>query len=135
MLFIDLRHNQYLLLTFTFLLTVVQSTCYLPNGTAHDDPGTGLCSADPSSPLRNVCCHTRWANPSGGDVKNGPTADICLPNGLCENRGNSSIPGEEQAEWTRYYKVYCANKDWEGCLNICNGSVSLEFLCRSFLGE
>ncbi|KAG9185286.1 hypothetical protein G6011_07830 [Alternaria panax] len=60
-----------------------------------------------------------WLNPPGGDVKNGPTADECLPNGLCQNRGFSSVQGQEVPEWTHFYRVNCANKNWEGCVNVC----------------
>ena len=76
-----------------------------------------------SSPLYNTCCQSAWPNLPGGDVKNGPTADECLPNGLCQNRGWSSVSGQEKKEWTHFYRVYCANTDWEGCLDVCSEGV------------
>ncbi|KAH6870718.1 hypothetical protein BKA58DRAFT_440257 [Alternaria rosae] len=94
-------------------------TCFLPNGTAHQDEGTSRCSSISSSPLYNTCCQTQWPNPPGGDVINGPTADECMPNGLCQNRGFSSAPGQEAEPWTHFYRVYCANANWEGCLDVC----------------
>jgi hypothetical protein len=99
------------------------ATCYLPNGTVHQDEGTSRCSSISSSPLYNTCCQTGWPNPPGGDVKNGPTADECMPNGLCQNRGFSSVPGTESDPWTHYYRVYCANANWEGCLDVCRDGV------------
>ncbi|KAH8722610.1 hypothetical protein GQ44DRAFT_729483 [Phaeosphaeriaceae sp. PMI808] len=32
----------------------------------------------------------------------------------------STKPGDEAPPWTHFYRVYCTNKDWEGCLNVCN---------------
>ncbi|KAI4657883.1 uncharacterized protein J4E78_006272 [Alternaria triticimaculans] len=102
--------------TFLLLLASLPSstpTCFLPNGTAHQDEGTSRCSSISGSPLYNTCCQTQWPNPPGGDVINGPTADECMPNGLCQNRGFSSAPGQEAEPWTHFYRVYCANANWE----------------------
>lgn len=112
--------------TFLLLLASLPSstpTCFLPNGTAHQDEGTSRCSSISGSPLYNTCCQTQWPNPPGGDVINGPTADECMPNGLCQNRGFSSAPGQEAEPWTHFYRVYCANANWEGCLDVCRDGV------------
>ena len=104
------------------LLTTLPSslaTCYLPNGTEHLDSGTSRCASSIDDPLYYTCCQSGWVNPPGGDVKNGPTADECLPNGLCQNRGFSSVQGQEVPEWTHFYRVNCANENWEGCINVC----------------
>jgi len=83
-----------------------------------------VCSFDTTNSLHTTCCHTKWENPPGGDVRNGPTKDECLPNGLCRNRGMSTIAGREVAPWTHYYRVYCTNQDWSGCLPVCDTGVS-----------
>ncbi|RYN86201.1 hypothetical protein AA0120_g8293 [Alternaria tenuissima] len=104
------------------LLTTLPSslaTCYLPNGTEHLDSGTSRCASSIDDPLYYTCCQSGWVNPPGGDVKNGPTADECLPNGLCQNRGFSSVQGQEVPGWTHFYRVNCANENWEGCINVC----------------
>lgn len=46
-----------------------------------------------------------------------------MPNGLCQNRGFSSAPGQEAEPWTHFYRVYCANANWEGCLDVCRDGV------------
>lgn len=102
------------------LTSLSEATCYLPNGTAYEDPGTQPCSTDPATPLYSVCCHGKWDNPPGNDIKDGSTKDECLPNGMCRNQGFSTIPGQEFPAWTHYYRVYCTNQDWSSCLNICD---------------
>jgi hypothetical protein len=117
-----------LFLTFTLafitLLHFSLAIYFLPNGTAHEDEGTQPCSFDTTNPLHATCCHTKWENPSGGDARNGLTKDECLPNGLCRNRGMSTIAGLKVARWTQYYRVYCKNQDWSGCLKVYNNGVS-----------
>lgn len=112
------------LINLTTIITLATSICFLPNGTSHDDQGTQPCSLDPSSPLHNTCCHSKWENAAGGDLKFGQPKDECLPNGLCQNRGFSTKEGAEAAPWTHFYRVYCTNKDWEGCLSVCDTGVS-----------
>lgn len=114
-----------LLIAFTCITIAVLSegTCYLPNGTSHDDEGTQACSFDATNPLYATCCHGRWPNPSGNDTKYGPTKDTCLPNGLCKNKGYSTIEGDSWPPWTHYYRVYCLNKDWSDCLSVCDTGV------------
>ncbi|KAF2119766.1 hypothetical protein BDV96DRAFT_353030 [Lophiotrema nucula] len=104
----------------TIFITFTFATAYLPNGTLSDDQGSAPCSTDPTNPLRNTYCHTNWDNPPGGDLIHGSTADECMPNGLCQNRGVSTKSGEEQPPWTRYYRVYCGTATWEGCLEVCS---------------
>jgi hypothetical protein len=105
--------------------------CFLPNGTLSTSEGAQPCSLDPANPLSSTCCNTKWDNPPGGDLKFGQPRDECLPNGLCRNRGNSSIEGKEAPPWTHYYRVYCTKKDWTGCVGVCNSGVSLMFpICR-----
>ncbi|KAF2792956.1 hypothetical protein K505DRAFT_418116 [Melanomma pulvis-pyrius CBS 109.77] len=106
--------------TLAILFRSAHSSCYLPNGTSPDDKWTAPCSSDPSNPLHSTCCHTQWANPPGSDIKYGPTQDECMSNGLCQNRGSSSIPGAEQAPWTHFYRVQCTDKDFKGCLDVCS---------------
>ncbi|KAF1849211.1 uncharacterized protein K460DRAFT_415619 [Cucurbitaria berberidis CBS 394.84] len=109
-----------IILLIATLVEVSVSSCFLPNGTALDDRWAQSCSPDPRNPLHTVCCHTKWENPPGGDIILGPTADECLPNGLCQNRGWSSVEGDKKPPWTHYYRVYCTNQDWSGCLDVCN---------------
>jgi hypothetical protein len=102
---------------------LASSTCFLPNGTESTSPGAQPCSLDPSNPLSSTCCNTKWENVPGGDLKFGQPKDECLPNGLCQNRGMSTIQGKEAAPWTHFYRVYCTNKDWSGCLSVCDTGV------------
>lgn len=118
------------------LCRLVISACYLPNGTAPNDPGIQQCSFDSTNPLYNTCCHTKWENAPGNDIKNGgPTKDECLPNGLCQNRGFSTKPGEEAPPWTHFYRVYCADQNWESCLSVCDTGVSDILVCGSIANE
>jgi hypothetical protein len=114
---------------FTKLIQPVHSTCYLPNGTSPDDNYVQPCATDLSNPLSSTCCHTKWANPPGSDIKYGPTKDECMPNGLCQNRGSSSNVGEELPPWTHYYRVMCTEKDFKGCLDVCGTGVGAH-LCN-----
>jgi hypothetical protein len=107
-------------------LPLALATCFLPNGTSTDSAGAQPCSSDPTNPLRSTCCNTNWDNPPGSDVKFGSTKDECLPNGLCQNRGFSTIEGQEQAPWTHFYRNYCVNKGWEGCVSVCDTGVSMQ---------
>jgi hypothetical protein len=118
-----MMYHPRLLVAFLSLLKLSTSTCYLPNGTAHDDEGTQPCSFDNANPLHTTCCHGKWGNSPGGDIKFGTTKDECLPNGLCQNRGMSTVVGQEQAPWTHFYRVYCTNSDWSGCLSVCDTGV------------
>ncbi|KAH7355963.1 hypothetical protein BKA66DRAFT_553302 [Pyrenochaeta sp. MPI-SDFR-AT-0127] len=109
-----------LILLITTLVPLSASSCFYPNGTeATDQPYAKRYSSDPSKPLYSVCCHTEWANPPGNNIIYGSTADECMPNGLCRNRGKSTKPGDLRDPWTDYWRVYCANEDWSGCLNVC----------------
>jgi hypothetical protein len=107
---------------------LASSTCFLPNGTESTSLGAQPCSLDPSNPLSSTCCNTKWENVPGGDLKFGQPKDECLPNGLCQNRGMSTIQGKEAAPWTHFYRVYCTSKDWSGCLSVCDTGVRSTFL-------
>lgn len=107
------------LLTLFALFVPGESLCYLPNG-KHDplNKWAEPCSSDPLSPLSTICCQLGWANAPGGDLKNGPTKDECLPNGLCQNRGFSTADGNI----TKYYRQTCTseNRNTGACLNVCS---------------
>jgi len=118
------------------LVQLAFSAFYLPNGTdvSPIQQFAERCSFDPSNPLYNTVCHLKWKNPPGNDTRYSPTQDECMPNGLCQNRGYSSKPGDEHPPWTDYYRVYCADQTWKGCLDVCSTGVSFS-LCADFRGE
>jgi hypothetical protein len=134
------RHSSFLvapimhsLLPVPFLVPLLFSittltACFLPNGTQSTSPAAQPCSFNTSDPLASTCCNTGWDNPPGGDLLFGQPRDECLPNGLCQNRGMSTIPGKEAATWTHYYRVYCTNKTGEGCVGVCDPGVRDYFL-------
>lgn len=108
-----------------FFVTLSSATCFLPNGTLTSSPGAQPCSFDPSHPLASTCCNSGYDNTPGSDAKLGQPRDECLPNGLCQNRGFSTIPGKEAPPWLHYYRVYCTDREWEGCLRVCDTGVSM----------
>ncbi|KAF1978742.1 hypothetical protein BU23DRAFT_563647 [Bimuria novae-zelandiae CBS 107.79] len=78
------------------LPSIAQALCYDPNGTPTMEKYRNRCSADPSSPIYNICCAIDRPNPSGSlVVGTNWTADICLSNGICQNdyliEGNPAV--------------------------------------------
>jgi hypothetical protein len=69
-----------------------------------------------------MCCALNRTNPSGGNIDNGTTADLCLENGLCLSTWETSDNNGTTTEVTHYYRDQCTSTDWAdggGCLNIC----------------
>lgn len=94
-------------------ITSVTATCYDPNGDIESDPIFQPCG-------NSMCCATNRTNPSGGNYANGYTADICLENGLCENKIHVTY-GDKTTLVTLYYRDYCTSSNWTdgGCLDVC----------------
>ena len=96
---------------------LAQSTpCYYANGTALK----GRYEFVPcSNSVKTICCALNRQNSPGGDIANGQSQDVCLSNGLCENRwvnaGTTLI---------NYWLNFCTNKDVTSsdCLDICRDS-------------
>ncbi|KAF2010775.1 hypothetical protein BU24DRAFT_454348 [Aaosphaeria arxii CBS 175.79] len=124
----SLAKLNFVYLSFFVFVRLASCTCFLPNGTAKEDEATRACSNDPASPLSKICCQTGWDNAPGNDTKFGPTADECLPSGVCRNRGFSSKPGEEYPPWDHFYRVTCTNQDWDegGCLDVCSSGFNAD---------
>jgi hypothetical protein len=105
------QSNLYILLT---LISSVTATCYNADGDSVSDPIFQSCG-------NSMCCGTNRTNPSGGNNDNGLTADICLENGLCENKIHVTY-GEDTTLVTLYYRDYCTSSNWTddgGCLDVC----------------
>jgi hypothetical protein len=118
------RLQYYIATTTIAIFRTAASTCYMPNGTAYLDP-----AYQPCLEAETICCATGRTNPSGGDRNNGPTADTCLPNGVCENRWS-----ENGVEYTGYWRDFCTESNWnrnrDKCLNICTDGVSAKLALR-----
>ena len=101
------------------LLATVSATCYWPTGNATYDRDAYEhipCSNDTTSPLQTICCALNRTNISGGDKLQGRTSDVCLPNGICQNKVLDH--GTLQ---TSYWRETCTEKDWKKglCLDVC----------------
>lgn len=100
--------------------TLVISTCYRPDGTSLN--GTEAWHFEPcvsDSDVVSMCCQTNRTNPPGGPLSAGLTADICLPNGMCQN---SIMLAKDSGSYTyyKYTRGQCTSRDWSGgCLNVC----------------
>ena len=111
-------------LTFASLFSIASCMCYVPNGSAvlNWGPNSAFqpCSHDPSDPLSTICCALNRANPSGGSIFYGPTQDICLPSGLCQNI-LIDANGDTVYE---YWRDYCTVDDYTSskCLDVCTGN-------------
>lgn len=92
--------------------------CYHPNGKVQIQANHAPCADVLNNPLNTMCCAINRSNPSEGFVKDGLTADVCLPNGLCKqvSRQDESSPLEPV-----YFREECTVADWEGgrCLTVC----------------
>ncbi|KAF2684811.1 hypothetical protein K458DRAFT_431103 [Lentithecium fluviatile CBS 122367] len=78
------------LLIWSTLPILPHALCYNPDSTPTDNTAERPCSSDPSSPFSAICCGLNRTNPTGGNRSDlaweSETIDICLSNGLCENR-------------------------------------------------
>jgi len=110
--------------TLVVLFQNAAGMCYNPNGTAVYGWDAGSiyqpCSNDTTSPLSSVCCALNRANPSGGSINDGFTADVCLPSGLCQN----ILTDENGSVMTSFWRDYCTSAEWEDgkCLGVCTGA-------------
>lgn len=107
----------------SFLVSQVSCMCYAANGSAVWNWGPESiyqpCSNDSSNPLSTICCATNRANPPGGSISDGFTADICLPSGLCQN----ILTDEDGTVLYAYWRDYCTISQWtkDKCLKVCTG--------------
>ncbi|KAF1954054.1 hypothetical protein CC80DRAFT_550517 [Byssothecium circinans] len=101
---------------------LVDAKCYLPDGTAATNPQWAACSEDASDPLSTICCAMNRTNPAGGNSKDGPTAETCLPNGLCQNDAADDNGNHKFS----YQRAYCTTADWNSgkCLTTCGATGS-----------
>ncbi|CAN9480881.1 unnamed protein product [Alternaria alternata] len=110
--------------TLVVLFQNAAGMCYNLNGTAVYGWDAGSiyqpCSNDTTSPLSSVCCALNRANPSGGSINDGFTADVCLPSGLCQN----ILTDENGSVVTSFWRDYCTSAEWEDgkCLSVCTGA-------------
>ena len=111
-------------LTLASLFPITLCMCYVSNGSAVLNWGPNSvyqpCSNDSSNPLSTICCAINRSNPSGGNVANGFTQDICLPSGLCKNILVDANGDTVYAYWRDYCTVidYTSSK----CLDVCTGN-------------
>ncbi|KAF2471166.1 uncharacterized protein BDR25DRAFT_367896 [Lindgomyces ingoldianus] len=112
-----------ILVQLSTLFAYVSCMCYISNGSAvfNWDANSVYqpCSNDSSNVLSTICCATNRNNPSGGNIANGFTADICLPSGLCQNILTDSGGNKIYAYW----RDYCTESDYKSskCLDACTG--------------
>lgn len=105
-----------ILLSLTNLAT---SVCYYPNGYSATSEVYKPCVS--YSGTTSMCCATNRTNPSGGNLKDGFTADECLENGICLNKAESTDQSGNTVKHTTYWRDQCTTTDWAsgGCLNVC----------------
>ena len=110
-------------LTLASLFPIASCMCYVSNGSAVLNWGSNSvyqpCSKDSSNPLSTICCAINRDNPSGGNIANGFTQDICLPSGLCQNILVDANGDTVYAYW----RDYCTVNDYTSskCLDVCTG--------------
>ncbi|KAF1949777.1 hypothetical protein CC80DRAFT_428335 [Byssothecium circinans] len=97
-------------------LSLTHAKCFHMNGSETLDPGHQRCSLDPLSPIYNVCCAVSRTNPPGANLSLGWASDICLPNGICQNKFFN-----ESGPFTKYFREECTESDWStgNCPNFC----------------
>lgn len=97
----------------------VTAVCYAPNGDSMSDADFQPCGENGTT---SMCCAINRTNPSGGYHDHGDTADICLENGLCENKILVTYEDGDPDLVTLYYRDFCTISHWTnggGCLDIC----------------
>jgi hypothetical protein len=104
---------------FLQLPSLLQASCFHPNGTQTTDLYHAPCSKNPSDPLSTICCAIERPNPSGGLSAAGSTNDVCLDNGLCMNQYRRDAADKTVS--VAYYREECTERDWKGgkCLSVC----------------
>lgn len=105
---------------FILLPSAAYGVCYYPNGESVSDPAYQPCVSYAGS--TSMCCATNRTNPSGGNLANGNTVDICLENGLCEDDYSYTDDNGTTIKVTQYYRDFCTSTDWttnDACLNVC----------------
>jgi hypothetical protein len=107
----------------SFFSGFVGADCFHPNGTAETDQYHAPCSSDPSNPLSSICCAVGRPIPDAGWAGLGLTRDVCLENGLCQNRKKAEEKDTNLIVW--YWREECTEKDWQSgkCLNVCVDNV------------
>ncbi|EED22200.1 hypothetical protein TSTA_094460 [Talaromyces stipitatus ATCC 10500] len=110
------------------------AVCYRLNGDSVSDPIFQPCGNPGTT---SMCCATNRTNPSGGNYDNGYTADVCLENGICQNKIFVTYEDGDTTLVTLYYRDYCTSSNWTkdgGCLNVCTEQTKLTTF-RHSLGE
>src|SRR5438876_11776247 len=78
---------------------LAEPRCYRPDGKPVPSPGSReYMPCNQIAGTTSMCCGSNRTNPSGGLAENGGTADIYLPNGLCQNIINN---GEMEYSYRR----------------------------------
>ncbi|KAJ4993987.1 hypothetical protein SVAN01_00464 [Stagonosporopsis vannaccii] len=106
------------------LSTSALADCRHPNGDVQTDAYHAPCADVLNNPLNTMCCAIDRPNPSEGFAKDGITADVCLPNGLCKQ---VSRQDEKTPLKPVYYREECTVAGWKSgkCLSVClSNSVS-----------
>jgi hypothetical protein len=70
-----------------------------------------------------LCCAVGRPVPDAGWAGLGLTRDVCLENGLCQNRKKAEEKDTNLIVW--YWREECTEKDWQSgkCLNVCVDNV------------
>jgi hypothetical protein len=110
----------------SFFTNFIQADCFHPNGTQEPDQYHAPCSSDPSNPLSSICCAVGRPNPDGGWHGLGLTRDVCLENGICQNRAKATENENDTSLLVGYWREECTEKNWQSgkCLNVCVDNVS-----------
>ncbi|OKL58595.1 hypothetical protein UA08_06286 [Talaromyces atroroseus] len=103
---------------------LAMAVCYYPNGYSESSAEYQPCYNDTGR--TSMCCGFNRTNPSGGSRSDGATADICLPNGLCENDWTTTDDNGTTTMNTAYFRDQCTVSDWTdaGCLNVCTSQTN-----------
>jgi hypothetical protein len=115
------------------LSATAHADCRHPNGNIQTDAYHAPCADVLNDPLNTMCCAIERPNPSGGLAKNGFAADVCLPNGLCQQNWKDA---EDSVLQTHYYREECTVAGWKSgkCLSVCL-SVSVCTIVQICCGE
>lgn len=99
------------------LSATAHADCRHPNGNIQTDAYHAPCADVLNDPRNTMCCAIERPNPSGGFIKNGFTADVCLPNGLCKQ----DYRNDDSTLQTQYWREECTVAGWKSgkCLSVC----------------
>lgn len=114
---------------FLQLPSLLQASCFHPNGTQTTDLYHAPCSKNLDDPLSTICCAIERPNPAGGFDAAGSTNDVCLDNGLCMNEYRKDAT--DKTVYVAYYREECTEANWRSgkCLSVCVDEVCLLCVC------